>query len=185
MIAGDALEIDPSTLGEEPRQIVANLPYNVSTALLIQWLAVLADDATAFSRLTLMFQKEVAERLAALPRSKDYGRLSILSQWLCEIRLLFDVPKQAFTPPPKVISTIAGLTPRSKPLAPARLPSLERVTASAFGQRRKMLRQSLKSVSNDPTGLLAECGITETKRAEELSVADFCALACAIERNRS
>ncbi|WP_282609639.1 16S rRNA (adenine(1518)-N(6)/adenine(1519)-N(6))-dimethyltransferase RsmA [Pelagibius sp. Alg239-R121] len=181
LIAGDALEIDLSQLGEAPRQIVANLPYNVSTALLIQWLTLLDKDAGALTRLTLMFQKEVAERLAAIPRAKEYGRLSILAQWLCEIDLVFDVPKQAFTPPPKVISTIVSLTPRTVPLAPAQMPSLERITAAAFGQRRKMLRQSLKSASQDVTGLLAQCGIEGTKRAEELSVENFCALARALD----
>ncbi len=180
VLEADALEIDVSQLGDAPRQIVANLPYNVSTALLLQWLTLLARDSSALTRLTLMFQKEVAERLNAAPRSKDYGRLSILSQWLCDIDLVFDVPKQAFTPPPKVISTIASLTPRAEPLAPADMPTLERVTAAAFGQRRKMLRQSLKSATPDATGLLAQCGIAETKRAEELSVADFCALARAL-----
>lgn len=182
LIEGDALEVDPSQLGDAPRQIVANLPYNISTALTVQWLTLIARDSSAFSRLTLMFQKEVAERLAAVPRSKDYGRLSILAQWLCEVRLLFDVPRQAFTPPPKVVSTIAGLTPRAEPLAPADITHLERITAAAFGQRRKMLRQSLKSATADASGLLARSAIQETKRAEELSVEDFCALARALEQ---
>ncbi|TQV80675.1 16S rRNA (adenine(1518)-N(6)/adenine(1519)-N(6))-dimethyltransferase RsmA [Denitrobaculum tricleocarpae] len=185
LIEADALEIDISRLGDGPRQIVANLPYNVSTALLIQWLTLIDRDASAITRLTLMFQKEVAERLAAVPRSKDYGRLSILAQWLCEIRLLFDVPKQAFTPPPKVISTIASLKPRSEPLSPAQMPTLERITAAAFGQRRKMLRQSLKSTSQDVTGLLAGCAIDETKRAEELTVEEFCALARAVDEGKT
>lgn len=182
LIAGDALEVDISQLGEAPRQIVANLPYNVSTALLVQWLALLNKDPSALAAMTLMFQKEVAERLHAVPRSKDYGRLSILTQWLCEISLLFDVPKQAFTPPPKVVSTIAGLRPRPQPLSPADMPSLERITAAAFGQRRKMLRQSLKSVVENASSLLADCDIEETKRAEELSVEDFCALARAVKQ---
>ncbi len=185
LIEADALKIDISRLGDGPRQIVANLPYNVSTALLIQWLTLINKDASAITRLTLMFQKEVAERLAAVPRSKDYGRLSILAQWLCEIRLLFDVPKQAFTPPPKVISTIASLKPRSEPLSPARMPTLEQITAAAFGQRRKMLRQSLKSTSQDVTDLLADCAIEETKRAEELTVEEFCALARAVDQKKA
>ncbi len=180
VIEGDALEVDPTTLGDAPRQIVANLPYNISTALTVQWLTLIAENNGAFSRLTLMYQKEVAERLAAAPRSKDYGRLSILSQWLCDVRLLFDVPRQAFTPPPKVVSTIAGLTPRTQPLATAELKQLERVTAAAFGQRRKMLRQSLKAASKNAVELLKSSGIEETKRAEELSVEDFCALSRAL-----
>lgn len=185
VIEGDALEIDPSQLGEAPRQIVANLPYNISTALTVQWLSLIARDSGALSRLTLMFQKEVAERLAAVPRSKDYGRLSILSQWLCEVRLLFDVPKQAFTPPPKVVSTIAGLTPRAQPLAPAEIRELESITAAAFGQRRKMLRQSLKGATAEAAALLSENNIEETKRAEELSVEEFCALARSLRRQKS
>lgn len=185
VIEGDALECDPSKLGEAPRQIVANLPYNISTALMVRWLTLIARDSSALTRLTLMFQKEVAERLAAAPRSKDYGRLSILSQWLCDVRLLFDVPRQAFTPPPKVVSTIAGLTPRAQPLAAADIKHLERITAAAFGQRRKMLRQSLKSATPDATGLLTAGGIVETKRAEELSVEDFCALARTLAQQES
>ncbi len=185
VIEGDALEIDPSQLGEAPRQIVANLPYNISTALTVQWLSLIARDSGALSRLTLMFQKEVAERLAAVPRSKDYGRLSILSQWLCEVRLHFDVPKQAFTPPPKVVSTIAGLTPRAQPLAPAEIRELESITAAAFGQRRKMLRQSLKGATAEAAALLSESNIEETKRAEELSVEEFCALARSLHRQKS
>jgi 16S rRNA (adenine1518-N6/adenine1519-N6)-dimethyltransferase len=185
LISGDALAIDLSQLGEQPRQIVANLPYNISTALLIQWLASLYRDHSTFSRLTLMFQKEVAERLAAVPRSKDYGRLSILTQWLCNVDLLFDVPKEAFTPPPKIISTIVRLSPRATPLAPADMANLERITAASFGQRRKMLRQSLKSASNDVGHLLAESGIEGTRRAEELSVAEFCELAQALKQSES
>ena len=185
LIEGDALDCDPTRLGEAPRQIVANLPYNISTALTVQWLSLIAADSGAFSRLTLMYQKEVAERLAAAPRSKDYGRLSILSQWLCEVRLLFDVPRQAFTPPPKVVSTIAGLTPRAEPLAPAEIKQLERITAAAFGQRRKMLRQSLKAASGNAVELLKNSGIEETKRAEELSVEDFCALSRALNQQQS
>lgn len=181
VVSGDALEVDVGGLGDAPRQIVANLPYNVSTALLLRWLALLNRDPEALSCLTLMFQKEVAERLGAPPRSKDYGRLSIMAQWLCEIRLLFDVPKQAFTPPPKVVSTIARLTPRAAPLSPAEMPKLERLTAAAFGQRRKMLRQSLKGAVPDAAHILENCGIEGTKRAEELTVEDFCALARAID----
>jgi 16S rRNA (adenine1518-N6/adenine1519-N6)-dimethyltransferase len=177
VVAGDALEIDASGLGVPPRRVVANLPYNVATPLLIGWLKRLFEDPSAFTGFTLMFQKEVARRLAASPRSKDYGRLSVLPQWLAEVRLLFDVPARAFTPPPKVTSTVVALTPRERPLAPAPLVALERVTAAAFGQRRKMLRQSLKVLGVPPAGLIAAAGVAETARAEELDVEAFCALA--------
>jgi len=181
VVEGDALELDLTKLGRSPRQIVSNLPYNISTALLINWLTALARDPRAFSAMTLMFQKEVAERLVAAPRSRHYGRLSVVTQWLCNPRPLFDIPPRAFTPPPKVTSTVVALTPREEPLAPARLATLERVTAAAFGQRRKMLRQSLKSLGGDPARLFEATGIAPTARAEELSVEDFCALARLVE----
>ena len=176
IIEGDALALDPAALGEAPRRIVANLPYNIATALLLRWLDRIAE----YESLTLMFQREVAERLTAAPRSPAYGRLSVLVQWLCEARILFDIPPQAFTPPPKVTSSVVRLTPRAAPLAPAEKATLERVTAAAFGQRRKMLRSSLKSLGVPVEALLAETGISGTARAEELSVAQFCALARAV-----
>jgi 16S rRNA (adenine1518-N6/adenine1519-N6)-dimethyltransferase len=179
VLTADALETDASRLGAPPRRIVANLPYNIATPLLLQWL----DAIGAFASLTLMFQKEVADRLTARPRSKDYGRLSVLTQWLTEPRRLFDIPARAFTPPPKVTSTVVQLTPRPAPLSPARRDDLERVTAAAFGQRRKMLRQSLKSLAADPAALLAQAAVPETARAEELDVAQFCALARALDRS--
>jgi 16S rRNA (adenine1518-N6/adenine1519-N6)-dimethyltransferase len=175
----DALEVRLADLGPPPRRIVANLPYNVGTALLIAWLGELADDPGAWQKATLMLQREVAERLAAVPRTKAYGRLAVVTQWLTAPRLLFEVPPSAFVPPPKVVSTVIELVPRPQPLAPARLADLERVTQAAFGQRRKMLRQSLKSLGDAP-GLLAATGLPETARAEELSVEDFCALARAL-----
>ncbi|MGD1878602.1 MAG: 16S rRNA (adenine(1518)-N(6)/adenine(1519)-N(6))-dimethyltransferase RsmA [Kiloniellaceae bacterium] len=181
IVEGDALELDLASLGPAPRQIVSNLPYNISTALLVDWLSALARDPGAFSAMTLMFQKEVAERLVAPPRSRNFGRLSVLTQWLCAPRPLFDIPPQAFTPPPKVVSTVVAMTPRPTPLAPATLSVLEKVTAAAFGQRRKMLRQSLKSLGVDPTPLFEATGIAPTARAEELSVEDFCALARLVE----
>ena len=180
IVAGNALAIDAAALGTPPRRIVANLPYNVATPLLLRWLASLAADPTRFARLVLMFQKEVAQRLVAHPRTKDYGRLSVIAQWLCEVERLFDVPARAFTPPPKVTSTVVSLTPRIRPLAPAEMAALERVTAAAFGQRRKMLRQSLKSLGGDPGHLIAAADVPETARAEELRVEDFCALARAL-----
>ncbi len=181
VIEADALRTDASTLGKAPRRIVANLPYNVASALLLRWLGDIGRDPAVFAGFALMFQKEVAARLTARPRTKDYGRLSVVTQWLCEVRALFDVPARAFTPAPKVTSTVVGLRPRPAPLAPAAMPTLERVTAAAFGQRRKMLRQSLKSLGVDVAGLLAATGIAETARAEELEVEDFCALARALE----
>ncbi|MEQ8354122.1 MAG: 16S rRNA (adenine(1518)-N(6)/adenine(1519)-N(6))-dimethyltransferase RsmA [Kiloniellaceae bacterium] len=181
VVEGDALALDLTALGTKPRQIVSNLPYNISTALLVRWLTALAADPGAFSAMTLMFQKEVADRLVAAPRSRHYGRLSVLTQWLCAPRPLFDIPPRAFTPPPKVTSTVVALMPRGRPLAPARLAALERVTAAAFGQRRKMLRQSLKSLGADPAPLFDATGIVPTARAEELSVEDFCALARVVD----
>jgi 16S rRNA (adenine1518-N6/adenine1519-N6)-dimethyltransferase len=175
-VMADALAVDAASLGEAPRKIVANLPYNVATPLLLRWLPTLR----AFESLTLMFQKEVADRLTARPRSKDYGRLSVITQWLAETRRLFDIPARAFTPPPKVTSTVVELRPRAAPLYPADMATLERVTAAAFGQRRKMLRQSLRSLTPDATGLLMRAEVPETARAEELDVEAFCRLARAV-----
>jgi 16S rRNA (adenine1518-N6/adenine1519-N6)-dimethyltransferase len=182
IVAGDALKLDPVAECEArglpaPYRIAANLPYNVATPLLLKWL----DSIDAFAGLTLMFQKEVADRLTARPRTKDYGRLTVLTQWLTEVRRLFDIPARAFTPPPKVTSTVVQLTPRPGPLHPADRATLERITAAAFGQRRKMLRQSLKSLTADPGALLARAGVPETARAEELDIGQFCALARALE----
>jgi len=170
---GDALRIEAAALGPAPRRIVANLPYNVSTALLVRWLHS-ADD---IADMVLMFQKEVVDRLAAEPRTKDYGRLSVLAQHVCEVRRLFDVAPSAFVPPPKVTSSVARLTPRPKPDRLADLRPLERVTAAAFGQRRKMLRGSLSELFPDPTRTLESLGLSPTARAEELSVAEFVRLA--------
>lgn len=177
IVHGDALDIGPAALGPAPRKIVANLPYNVSTALLLRWLR----EAEALDRLVLMFQKEVAERLTAQPRGKDYGRLSVVTQWRMQVKRLFDIPPRAFTPPPKVTSTVVELVPRPQPLAPCRMETLERVTAAAFGQRRKMLRQSLKSLGVAPALLTAAAGVPETARAEELEVPAFCAMARALD----
>jgi 16S rRNA (adenine1518-N6/adenine1519-N6)-dimethyltransferase len=177
IIAADALEIDVAAVGNGPRQIVSNLPYNIGTALLLRWL----HSISAFAGLTLMFQKEVAQRLLARPGTKDYGRLSVLTQWLTEVKRLFDVPASAFTPPPKVTSTVVQLAPRPEPLCPADRSCLERITAAAFGQRRKMLRQSLRQITDAPQALLAAAEIPETARAEELDIAEFCALARALQ----
>jgi 16S rRNA (adenine1518-N6/adenine1519-N6)-dimethyltransferase len=178
VVEADALEIDPASLVPAPRKIVANLPYNIATPLLLRWL----DNVAAYQDLTLMFQKEVAQRLTATPRTKEYGRLSIIAQWLCKIEAVFDIPPQAFVPAPKVTSTVVRLTPRAEALGNCRKDELERVTAAAFGQRRKMLRQSLRSLGADAAAFLATAGIAPTARAEELSIEDFCALARAMSR---
>jgi len=177
VMPADAMTVDVTKLGSAPRRIVANLPYNIATPLLIDWL----ERGPAIAAMTLMFQKEVVERLTAKPRSKDYGRLTILAQWLSETRRLFDVPPRAFTPPPKVTSSIAQIIPRQKPAFPARQRDLERVTAAAFNQRRKMLRQSLRAVFGDAEQVLTTLGIAPTARAEELTVEQFCMLARALE----
>ncbi len=176
IVEGDALEVDPAALIPGPRRVIANLPYNVATPLLLGWLR----QAASYENLTLMFQKEVADRLAAAPRTKSYGRLSIITQWLCQVRFAFNVDKRAFTPPPKVTSSVVLLTPRAEPVAAASWQALETVTAAAFGQRRKMLRSSLKSLAID----LESTGIRPEARAEELSIADFCALARAWEQSQ-
>jgi 16S rRNA (adenine1518-N6/adenine1519-N6)-dimethyltransferase len=176
----DALAVDAATLGPAPRRIVANLPYNVGTALLTRWLP----DLAAFERLVLMFQKEVADRLCARPRSKDYGRLSVAVQWRASVKRLFDLPPRAFVPPPKVTSTVVEIRPLAEPRYPADAAVLERVVAAAFGQRRKMLRQSLRSLLPDPLPVLAAAGIADSARAEELSVEQFAALARAYAAGR-
>jgi 16S rRNA (adenine1518-N6/adenine1519-N6)-dimethyltransferase len=178
IVEGDALALDAAALAPPPRKIVANLPYNIATPLLLGWLRA----AEEFESLTLMFQKEVALRLAAAPRSREYGRLSVMAQWRAEVRRLFDIPPRAFVPPPKVTSSVVQLVPRAAPLAPCRFEALERVLAAGFGQRRKMLRQSLKPLGLDVEALLAAAGAEPTARAEELSVTQFCALARAYER---
>ncbi|MBT3916274.1 MAG: 16S rRNA (adenine(1518)-N(6)/adenine(1519)-N(6))-dimethyltransferase RsmA [Rhodospirillaceae bacterium] len=173
IVSADALKTDISTLGNSPRRIVANLPYNISTALLINWLKQLAH----INRMTLMFQKEVVERIIAIPSTKAYGRLSVITQWLCETNFEFNVDKRAFTPPPKIMSSVLTLKPRAEPLYSARFEDMETVTAAAFGQRRKMLRSSLKSLDVDIEAL----GIDPTARAENLTIEEFCLLAKAME----
>ncbi len=173
VIEADALTVDTAALGPAPRRIVANLPYNISTPLLVRWLHA----ADTIADMVLMFQKEVVDRLVATPRSKDYGRLSVLAQHVCEVRRLFDVPPSAFVPPPKVTSSVARLTPRPASERLADLAPLEKVTAAAFGQRRKMLRGSLAGIFSHPVATLESLDLSPTARAEELSVADFVRLA--------
>jgi 16S rRNA (adenine1518-N6/adenine1519-N6)-dimethyltransferase len=176
VIAGDALEADYETLtGGRPAKIVANLPYNIATPLLVGWLS--GNWPPFYQSLTLMFQKEVAERIVAAPGGKEFGRLSVLSQYRCEVRKLFDVNRSAFTPPPKVTSSIVQLVPKPAPEPACRIDILERVTAAAFGQRRKMLRASLRSLLPDPETLLAELGIDPELRAEQLPVEAFARIA--------
>jgi 16S rRNA (adenine1518-N6/adenine1519-N6)-dimethyltransferase len=176
IIAGDALEADYEALAEgRPARIVANLPYNIATPLLVGWLS--SRWPPFFQSLTLMFQKEVAERIVAQPGGKEFGRLSVLSQYRCEVRKLFDVNRSAFTPPPKVTSSIVQLVPKLSPQPACRLEVLERVTAAAFGQRRKMLRASLRSLLPEPEALLGELGIDSELRAEQLPVEGFARIA--------
>jgi 16S rRNA (adenine1518-N6/adenine1519-N6)-dimethyltransferase len=176
VVAGDALDFDarPHVEGKAAR-IVANLPYNIATALLVSWLTT-EPWPPWFDRLVLMFQREVAERIVAQPGGKQYGRLAVLAGWRAQAKMLFDIKPQAFVPPPKVTSSLVELIPRSSPL-PCDPRALERVTAAAFGHRRKMLRQSLRSLGIDPLPLLAGAGIEQTARAEEIPVEGFVALA--------
>jgi 16S rRNA (adenine1518-N6/adenine1519-N6)-dimethyltransferase len=176
VVAGDALALDLRPfLRDAPARVVANLPYNIATALLVSWLS-LEPWPPWYDRLVLMFQREVAERIVARPGTKSYGRLSILAGWRCEARILFDVAASAFVPPPKVTSSLVALVPRQIPL-PCDLRALEQVTQAAFGQRRKMLRQSLKALGTDPLALLAGAGIEPTARAEDIPLEGFAALA--------
>jgi len=172
VIAGDAMAQDMAALGVAPRRVVANLPYNVSTPLLVAWLR----ESRAFDTLVLMFQKEVADRLWARPGGRGYSRLSVLTQWLCTVKPLFDVNPRAFTPPPKVNSAVVRLMPRSEPLADVPFATVERVTATLFGQRRKMVRAPLKALGN-PAAICAACGIEPELRAEQLPVEAFLAVA--------
>lgn len=180
VIEGDALQIDVAKLtGGQPARIVANLPYNVGTPLLVGWLS--GPWPPWWQSLTLMFQREVADRIVATPRERaDYGRLAVLAGWRTQARILFDVPPSAFVPPPKITSAVVHLVPRPDP-APCDLKMLERVTLAAFGQRRKMLRQSLKSLIPDPGPALEAAGIAPTARAEEIPVEGFVALANALK----
>ena len=171
LIQGDALKITLDDLGEAPRRLVANLPYNIATRLIIDWLRT----PDCFETITVMVQKEVGLRLCAAPGEADYGRLAVITQWLAEPTLLFEVPATAFTPPPKVTSTMVHLVPRARPLFPADRGALETVTAAAFGQRRKMLRGSLKKIGGE--SLLDAAGIDPTARPETLSIEEFCRLA--------
>ncbi len=176
LIEGDALAIDPLTRLTPPIRIVANLPYNVGTELLVRWLTP-PEWPPFWQSLTLMFQREVAERITAKPGSKAYGRLALLAQWRTDARIVIDLPPQAFTPPPKVSSAVVHMTALPAPRYPADPAVLNRVVAAAFNQRRKMLRAALKGVAPDIEAHLAEAGIPPTERAEQIGLEAFCALA--------
>jgi 16S rRNA (adenine1518-N6/adenine1519-N6)-dimethyltransferase len=178
VVMGDAIKINPSEILKGNYKIVANLPYNIATPLLIKWLS---QSPIGWDSLTLMFQKEVAQRICAQPGEDNYGRLAVLSNWLAETRIEFDVPADVFVPPPKVTSSIVSLIPREHPLAEADLSTLEKVTAAAFGQRRKMLRSSLKQITNESETILIACNIDPTRRAETLTIEEFCTLARALK----
>ena len=172
VVEGDALDLDIASLGHARIGIVANLPYNIGTRLLLRWL----ERVDRIDSMTLMFQKEVARRITATG-GRDYGGLSVRAQWLCACERLFDVSPGAFLPPPAVTSTVLRLVPRPRPLAPAEPDALDAVTRAAFGQRRKMLRSALRGLIADPLPLLESAGIPPEARAETLSIEEFCALA--------
>lgn len=176
VIEGDALEIDPLAHLTAPIRIASNLPYNVGTELLIRWLTP-KQWPPYWDSLTLMFQREVAQRITAEPGSKAYGRLAILAQWRCDARIVINLPPEAFSPPPKVSSAVVHLTRLPEPRFPADFKTLERVVAMAFNQRRKMLRASLKSAAPDIEDRLIAAGIKPTERAEQIPLEGFCALA--------
>ena len=171
LIEADALTSPIWELGTAPRRIIANLPYNIATTLLIQWLA----HASCFDSMTLMFQREVAERITARPGEAAYGRLSVLTRWLADAEILFDVPASAFVPQPKIISSIVQIVPLAQPRYPCSQHALEFITRTAFGQRRKMLRSSLKKINGDQ--LLADAGIAPESRPQDIDIEEFCKLA--------
>ncbi|MBL9098715.1 MAG: 16S rRNA (adenine(1518)-N(6)/adenine(1519)-N(6))-dimethyltransferase RsmA [Alphaproteobacteria bacterium] len=182
VVNADALTVaEPSLVGGARAIVVANLPYNVATPLLIKWLTPPAWPPW-YDSLTLMFQREVAERIVAAPGSSAYGRLSVISQWRTSAKILFDIHRNAFTPPPKVTSTVVRFEVLAKPRGEAEAAMIERVTAAAFGQRRKMLRSSLKTLGAFSDALIEEAGLAPTARAEEIGVEGFAALARALAR---
>ncbi|HEU5017141.1 MAG TPA: 16S rRNA (adenine(1518)-N(6)/adenine(1519)-N(6))-dimethyltransferase RsmA [Pseudolabrys sp.] len=181
IVPGDALEFDSrAEIAGEPARVIANLPYNIATPLLIGWLTT-EPWPPWYDALVLMFQREVAERIVAAPGGKSYGRLSVLANWRCETRLMFDVSPAAFVPPPRVTSSVVRLVPRAAP-PPCDAHALQRVTEAAFGQRRKMLRQSLRSLGVETSALLAAAEIEPTARAENIEVEGFVRLARALHR---
>ena len=180
VIEGDALAVDPAAYLTPPIRVSANLPYNIGTELLVRWLTP-PDWPPFWTSLTLMFQREVAERIVAAPGSKAYGRLALLAQWRCEARIMLDLPPQAFTPPPKVSSAVVHLTALPAPRFPANPATLSRVVAAGFNQRRKMLRAALRGVAPDIEDHLRAVGIAPTERAEQVGLEQFCALARSLD----
>lgn len=181
VLEGDALDIDPAVYLTAPIRIAANLPYNIGTELLVRWLTP-PSWPPFWQSLTLMFQREVAERIVAQPGSKTYGRLAVLAQWRCNANIVLSLPPDAFTPPPKVSSAVVHLTALKDPKFPADSKTLERVVATAFNQRRKMLRSSLKPLGGDIEDRLRAVGIAPTDRAENVPIEGFCALARALAK---
>ncbi len=184
VIGGDALQVDAMAHLAPPVRVAANLPYNVGTELLVRWLTPPAWPPF-WQSLTLMFQKEVAQRIVARPGSKAYGRLAVLAQWRCEVRIAMELPPEAFTPPPKIRSAVVHLEALQAPRYPADPEVLQRVTAMAFNQRRKMLRAALKGLGPEVGEMLEEAGIAPTQRAEEVPLEGFCALARAVAARRA
>jgi 16S rRNA (adenine1518-N6/adenine1519-N6)-dimethyltransferase len=177
LLQDDALRCDLVAAAPSPRAIVANLPYNISTVLLVNWLEMIRMDASVFSSLTLMFQKEVADRILAQPGSKTYGRLSVIAQWLCQVKRVMELPPSAFTPPPKIDSTVVHFVPRESAADWPRFATVEKILAAAFQQRRKMIRSSLKEYAT----AMESTGLEQTLRAEDVSVEQYLALARAVE----
>lgn len=179
IIAGDALEVDPLARLTPPIRVAANLPYNIGTELLVRWLTP-PEWPPFWDSLTLMFQREVAQRIVATPGSKAYGRLALLAQWRAEAKIVLNLPPEAFTPPPKVSSAVVHLTALPEPRFPADAAILSRTVAAAFNQRRKMLRSALKGIAPDIEDRLKAAGLTPTDRAEQVPLEGFCALARAL-----
>jgi len=185
VIEADALTIDPSTLGPGPHRIIANLPYNIGTALVTNWLEQIAHKADTYDSITVLLQKEVVNRLVAEPGTKAFGRLSVLTQWLCQASSAFDIPPTAFIPPPKVMSAVVVLRPRPRDQRPfdCNLSALSKVTAALFNQRRKMIRQAIKGLGPIGLEILEASGIDPTKRAEALTLPEFGTLARLYEQS--
>ncbi len=177
IVQADALKADIASIAPAPRAIVANLPYNISTVLLVQWLSFLRSNPQWCSGMTLMFQKEVADRIVAEPDGRAYGRLSVIAQWLCDVRRLYELPPSAFTPPPKISSTVLGFVPRNFATPQPAFKTVERVLAAAFNQRRKMIRSSLKEF----WPAVEAVGLEETARAENIPPGDYIRLALQVE----
>lgn len=179
VVLDDALKFDWGALAPQPYEIISNLPYNIGTVLLTNWLSM--NWPPVFGALTLMFQEEVAERIVAAPGSKAYGRLSVLANWRCHCEIVYRLPRDAFTPPPKISSAVVSVIPKQSLEFEPQAETMARVTAAAFGQRRKMLRASLKALGGDVLSVLKEAQIDPTLRAEALDWRDFCRISLVLE----